>query len=232
MKHHVDIHMPVRKGGFLTGDVVRSLLNQDARLYIYVDAGDDLHFQGESEAILSLISSGDTHLGLIRKRLAACWKRNRLRLLGTSPYIYLADPDVLLPPEPLFGSMIDLLESDPEVGAVGLCYLPEYEGHVATGSMMIARDTLEQVGELRHLAKFCECDYIKDRLEAEGLRVCALRPGYITHLREEYAGGYPDYTPVSATPEIGGLIPNQILENAAARHGVRFKILFDSRHAE
>ena len=232
MKHHVDIHMPVRDGGFIAGDTVRRLLNQDACISLYVDAGDDLRFQGESEAILSLISSDDTHLGLIRQRLAACWKRNRLRHLGTSRYIYLADPDVLLPPEPLFGSMIDLLESDPEVGAVGLCYLPEYEGHVATGSMMIARHTLEQVGELRHLAEFCECDYIKDRLEAKGLRVCSLRPGYITHLREEYRGGYPDYAAVRTAPEIGGLISNKSLEKAAALHGVRFKIFFDSRHAE
>ena len=94
--------------------------------------------QGEEvdmEQLLALIATSTEHADKIRKSTKPAFKRNKLQTLGSSPYVYLADPDVLLPDRPFFGSMISAFERNPQLGAVGLCY--QDTDHVACGSMML-----------------------------------------------------------------------------------------------
>lgn len=226
MLPQIDIQMPVRRGGFVVSEVVERWLLQDADLSLYVDAGPDLVLEGTAEAAIELLSSDPEHAGLMRLRMLASAKRNRLFERGRSPYVYLADPDVLLPPQPIMGQMVEALDADSTVGAVGLLYIDEYDGHVGAGAMLLRRSSLATIGTLRHLAKFCECDYIKHRLEAVGQRVLAL-PSDVVHFRDDYAAGYADYPLQQIAVQPDGQVPVASLREFLSRQGAPFRLGFD-----
>ena len=184
METQVDIQMPIRKGGFVIGDVIHRLLLQDVAFTFYVDADEDFTFSPEQEQLLTLVATSNEHADRIRKSTKVAFKRNRLRTCGSSPYVYLADPDVLLPERPFFGSMIRAFERNPQLGAVGLCY--QESDHVACGSMMLRRTDFIQIGELRGTGRSCVCGNIQMKLQESNLRVIPLKTLRARHLKSQY----------------------------------------------
>lgn len=225
MDTQIDIQMPVRFGGFIIGDVLQRLLMQDASFTFYVDADEDLEFGPESERILALIATSPENAERIKKSTKAAFKRNRLRTRGNSPYVYLADPDVLLPDSPFFGSMIRAFERNQQLGAVGLCY--QENDHVACGSMMLRRRDFLQIGELRGTGRTCVCGNIQIKLEEFHLKVVPLRILRATHLKAQYREGYPAYEVVRYQASADGILPRSFLEEAIQKYGTRFKLFIE-----
>ena len=147
MDTRVDVQMPVRAGGFIPVNVIQSLLTQDADFTFYVDATDDFVFPKDHDEMLNLLGASPENEARIRTGIRTAFKRNKMRECGDSPYVYLADPDVLLPERPVLGSMVRGLERHPQLGAVGVRYLNSR--HIATGSMMLRRTDFERIGELK-----------------------------------------------------------------------------------
>jgi len=184
----VDIQMPVKKGGFIVGDVIQRLLMQDVELTFYINASNDFVFPPGNEEMLKLIATSAENEARIRKSILTAFKRNKMRRLGTSPYVYLADPDVLLPDEPVLDSMVRGLERQPRLGAVGVCY--QKGNHVSAGSMMLRRNDFLQIGELRGAGPSCICNYIANKLLEFGLYTVPLKTVRATHLKSEYDKEY------------------------------------------
>ncbi|MCH8292574.1 hypothetical protein IH992_15890, partial [Candidatus Poribacteria bacterium] len=142
METQVDIQMPLIKGGFVIGDVIQRLLMQDVDFSLYIDAGADFEFSEDHDRLLELITGPaedkGRNVGIVKKRIRITSKRNRLRLKGDSPYVYLADADLLLPQKPFFGGMIRALAENTKVGAIGLCCYSDRD-HVSCASMMLRR---------------------------------------------------------------------------------------------
>lgn len=226
METQVDIQMPIRKGGFVIGDVIHRLLLQDVAFTFHVDAGEDFEFSPDQEQLLVLVSTSDKNANRIRKSTKAAYKRNRLRTCGSSPYIYLADPDVLLPESPFFGSMIRAFERNPQLGAVGLCY---QEGdHVACGSMMLRRTDFIQIGELRGTGKACVCGNIRMKLQEANFQVIPLKTLRADHLKSQYGEGFPEYQTVQYEVASDGVLPRSFLEDTIRQYGTRFKLFIHS----
>ncbi len=226
METQVDIQMPIRKGDFVIGDVINRLLLQDVAFTFYVDAGEDFEFSPEQEQLLTLISTSDNNADRIRKSTRVAFKRNRLRTRGSSSYVYLADPDVLLPESPFFGSMIRAFERNPQLGAVGLCY--QESDHVACGSMMLRRADFIQIGELRGTGKACVCGNIRMKLHEANLQVVPLKTLRAQHLRSEYSEGYPDYHTVQYEASSDGVLPRDFLEDTIRQYGTCFRLFIHS----
>ena len=223
----VDVQMPVRKGGFISGDVIERLLGQDVGFTFYVEAGDDLQLSPDGESGLDLIARSSEHLKRMKKSTRIAFKRNKLRLRGESPYVYLADNDILLPERPIFGGMIEAFERRPELGAVGLCYQPN-NTHVACGSMMLRRRDLLQIGPFRDTATSCVCGYIGRQLEARGLHVVPVKRYKPTDLRRKYQDGYPDYEITRCCISPDGILSRTFLEDTVRRHGRCFRLFIDA----
>lgn len=226
METQVDIQMPIRKGGFVIGDVIHRLLLQDVAFTFYVDAGEDFEFSPQQEQLLALISTSDEHANRIRKSTKAAFKRNRLRTCGNSLYVYLADPDVLLPEKPFFGSMIRAFERNPQLGAVGLCY--QESDHVACGSMMLRRMDFIGLGELRGTSKSCVCGNMQMKLQESHLQVVPLKTLRAYHLKSQYSEGYPEYQTVSCEAPSDGILPRDFLEDTIRQYGTHFKLFISS----
>jgi len=222
METQVDIQMPVRKGGFIIGDVIQRLLLQDTAFEFYVDASQDLEFSPEQEQLLALISTSDEHANKVRRSTRAAFKRNKLRTRGESPYVYLADPDVLLPESPFFGSIIQAFERNSKLGAVGLCY--QDNDHVACGSMMLRRADFAEIGELRGTSRTCLCGNIQIKLHELGLQTIPLTKMRATHLKSQYGEGYPEYKEVQFESTPDGILPRSFLEDAIQQYGTSFKL--------
>ena len=175
MTRTVDVLMPLRHSRFIRGDVIAGLLRQDTELHWYVDARADLELSPEALDRLGDVSSGPfwhNHMHYMAKILA---KRNRLRHLGESEFVYLADADVILPEMPVLPGMLEAFARFPVLGATGVIYAvdwPHVRGHTATGSMLLRRQDLEFVGELRGAP--CECSFIRNRLLELGKRTIPL----------------------------------------------------------
>lgn len=225
METQVDIQMPIRKGGFVIGDVVQRFLLQDTGFTFYVDAGEDMEFTPEHEQLLCLVAMSNENADRIRKSTKAAFKRNRLRTRGSSPYVYLADPDVLLPEYPFFGSMIRAFERNPQLGSVGLCY--QESDHVACGSMMLRRADLIQIGEFRGTGRSCICGNVQMKLQAANLQVVPLKTLRAQHLKSQYQEGYPEYQTVRYEAPPDGVLHLDFLEDAISKYGTRFKLFFE-----
>ena len=226
METQVDIQMPITKGGFVIGDVLHKFLLQDTDFAFYVDAGEDFEFSPEKEELLTLISMSDKNANRIRKSTRAAFKRNRLRTRGSNPYIYLADPDVLLPERPFFGSMIRAFERNPQLGAVGLCY--QENDHVACGSMMLRRTDFIGIGELRGTGRSCVCGNIRMKLHESNFQVVPLKTLRARHLKSQYREGYPEYQTVQYEASSDGVLIRSFLEDTIRQYGTRFKLFIHS----
>lgn len=224
MESQIDIQMPLRKGGFVIGDVLDRFLMQDSPFAFYVDAGDDLEITSDHEQLLAIIAMSPKNADRIQKSTKVAFKRNRLRERGDSPYIYLADPDVLLPERPFFRSAIRAFERNSQLGAVGLCY--QESDHVACGSMMLRREDLLQIGELRGTGMSCVCGYIQMKLQESGLQVIPLKTIRALHLKSEYRQGYPAYASVRCRISSDGVLPRHFLEETIQKYGTQFKLFF------
>jgi hypothetical protein len=197
--------MPVRKDGFIVGEVIQRILIQDVDFTFYVDASEDFPFSGDDaekcvstelsetsveswrrahneaqtlvaqvadvneaqtlakksfsrgadiqQALLELIAASPRTTGRIQTTIRAAFKRNKMRRLGTSPYVYLADPDVLLPDAPVLGAMVRGLQKHPKLGAVGVCYHPN--NHVAAGAMLLRRKDWLRIGQIKGAGASC-----------------------------------------------------------------------------
>jgi hypothetical protein len=222
METQVDIQIPIRKGSFIIGDVLHGLMLQDADFTLYIDAGEDFEFSLEREQLLELIATSDENAERIKKSTRAAFKRNRLRNCGSSPYVYLADPDVLLPERPFFGGMIEAFERNPQLGAVGLCY--QDSDHVACGSMMLRRTDFIGIGELRGTGKSCICGYMQMKLYEANLQVVPLKTMRATHLKAQYKEGYPEYQAIQYKLSEDGILPRDFLEDTIRQYGNRFKL--------
>ena len=222
METQVDIQMPVRKGGFIIGDVIQRLLLQDAAFEFYVDASEDLEFSPEQEQLLALISTSDKHANKIRGSTKAAFKRNKLRTRGDSPYVYLADPDVLLPESPFFSSIIRAFERNPQLGTTGLCY--QNNDHLACGSMMLRRGDFAELGELRGTSRTCLCGNIQIKLHELDLQTIPLTKMRATHLKSQYGEGYPEYKEVQFESTPDGILPRSFLEDTIQQYGTSFKL--------
>ncbi len=226
METQVDIQMPIKKGAFVIGDVIDRLLLQDAAFTFLVDADDDFEFSPEREELLTLMSTSAEHANRIKKSTKAAFKRNRLRTCGSSPYVYLADPDVLLPEVPFFSSMIRAFERNPQLGAVGLCY---QEGdHVACGSMMLRRTDFIGIGELRGTSRSCVCGNIRTKLQESNFQVVPLKTLRAGHLKPQYREGYPEYQAVQYEVSPDGVLPRSFLEDTIGQYGTGFKLFIHS----
>jgi hypothetical protein len=180
----VDIQMPVKKGGFIVEDVIDRLLEQNVEWKLYVDASEDFGFDQEIVKLIAT-SVGEAE-ERVEKRLKIAHKRNKMRRLGVSSYVYLADPDVLLPYGPsMFREMIRAFERHPRLGATGVPY--QNSDHVGAGSMMLRRSDFLRIGELRGVASSCVCSYISQSLLKLGLYTVPLRTVRGIHLKSEYS---------------------------------------------
>ena len=226
MEAQVDIQMPIRKDAFVIGDVIHRFLLQDVEFAFHVDAGEDFQFSPEHEQLLKLISTSAKNAERIKKSTRAAFKRNRLRTRGDNPYVYLADPDVLLPEKPFFGSMIRAFERNPQLGAVGLCY--QKSDHVACGSMMLRRTDFTQIGELRGTGKACVCGNIQMRLQESHLQTVPLKTLRADHLKSQYSMGYPEYETIRYEVLSDGVLPRNFLEDTIQKYGTRFKLFIHS----
>ena len=225
METQVDIQMPIRKSSFVIGDVIHRFLLQDATFTFYVDAGEDLELSPEQEQLLWLIATSNENADRIRKSTKAAFKRNRLRTRGSSPYVYLADPDVLLPEYPFFGSMIRAFERNPQLGSVGLCY--QESDHVACGSMMLRRTNLIRIGEFRGTGKSCICGNVQMKLQEANLQVVPLKTLRAHHLKSQYQEEYPEYQTVRYEVPPDGVLHRDFLDDTIRQWGTRFKLFFE-----
>jgi hypothetical protein len=223
--------MPLKKGGFIVGNVIQGFLSQDVPFTFYVDATEELQFTSDQERLLEFIAGAPEDVNLSVDKIKQCAritvKRNRLRLCGDSPYVYLADADVMLPEQPVFQSMIQSFEKHPQLGAVGLSYAPESD-HLTAGSMMLRRGDYMQIGLLRE-STFCACRYIAKRLAKLGMRVVpvkekALRP---RHLRAEYQKGYLEYEEVRYQVSDDGILERSFLEETIQKYDTLFRLFID-----
>ena len=226
MGTQVDVQMPIRKGGFITGDVIQRLLMQNAEFTLYVDAGEDFEFSEAHERLLGLTATSHENAEWIKCVVRAAFKRNRLRTRGSGPYVYLADPDVLLPTTPLFGGMIRAFKENPQLGAIGARY--QDNDHLACGSMMLRRRDFMRIGPFRGAGISCECNYICKRLEALGMKVVLLKSVPARHLKSEYTQGYTEHTPLLHQLSADGVLQKAFLERMLQRHGPRFKLYCDT----
>jgi hypothetical protein len=223
----VDIQMPIRKGSFIVGDVIQRFLTQDVGFTFYVEAGDELAFSADDDVHLNLIAKSTQHAHRIKKTTMIAFKRNKLRTRGNSPYVYLADNDILLPEKPIFGSFIDAFERRTELGVVGLCYQKNSD-HVACGSMMLRREDFLRIGELRDTATSCVCGYIARKLKELELHVVPVKTYKPTDLRSTYEQGYSDYREVRYELPPDGVLERSFLEDTVRWYGTRFKLFIDN----
>lgn len=232
MDSQVDIQMPLKKGSFISGDVLQRFLRQDVPFTFYVDAGEDLALSADDERLLELITTSPEETSSLRRRAKVLFKRNRLRLLGRSPYIYLADADVLLPDTPVFGSITRVFEKYPQFGCVGVSYHDPDSGFcsVACGSMMLRRtDLIRRVGKIRGSSASCECRYIRQRLATHGLQALPLRDSVrAEHLDEEAEAGDSGYTDVRYQMATDGVVHRSFLEDTVAAYGTHFRLFIDT----
>jgi len=219
--------MPIRKGDFIVGDVIQRFLTQDALFTFYVDAGEDLEFSADEEPHLQFIAESPKHARRIKHSTRIAFKRNRLRRCGSSPYVYLADNDILLPKKPIFRSFIDAFERHLALGAVGLC-CHQNSNHVSCASMMLRRADFLAVGMLKDTATSCVCGYIGRKLEALGLRVIPVKAHKPVHLRTAYRQGYADYAVVKYETSPDSVLPLSFLEDTIRQYGTRFKLFIDN----
>ena len=230
MQSQIDIQMPIREGGFVVGDVLQSLIRQSVPSTFYIDTSSDLTLLPQAELLLELIATSPREAERIYRSSKAAYKRNKLRECGSNPYIYLADPDVLLPDAPLFKIAVEYLSAEKRVGAIGMCYHPQSD-HVACGSMILRRDDFLAVGGLRGTGKSCVCGYITSRLQERGLRTVPVKSIRATHLKQQYQGGYPEYDEVRYILAEDKILPIDAIKQMIAEHGTQFK-LFPSHGGE
>lgn len=223
MQSLVDIQMPARKNTFIVGDVFERYLMQDAAFTFHVDTTDDFIFSDAHEEMVKLMSTSPEGVYRIQTSIEAAFKRNKMRNCGDSPYIYLADPDVLLPERPVFKGMIDALERHPQLGAVGVCY--QENDHVGCGAMMLRRGDLERIGELKGGQK-CLCNFISRKLRDFGLFTVPFRTVRATHLKEGYRQGYSGYDVVRHQSS-DGVLEQGFLEDLIEQYGTHFKLFTD-----
>ncbi|MCZ6679073.1 MAG: hypothetical protein O7E52_17710 [Candidatus Poribacteria bacterium] len=222
MDTQVDIQMPIKAGSFIIGDVIQRLLAQDVPFTFYADAGEDLEISSDHEDLLALVATSARDVNRIKQAARVAFKRNRLRTRGDSPYVYLADTDVLLPESPFFRSMIRAFERNPQLGAAGLCY--QESDHVASGSMMLRRADFIDIGELRGAGKSCVCTYMQMKLQESSLAVVPLTKTRARHLKSQYSEGYPEYEAVQYQVSSDSVLPRRFLENTIEEYGTRFKL--------
>ena len=226
----VDIHMPVRCGGTIEGRVLKALLSQDVAWRFFVDADEDLDLSGEIGELLELIAFDDAEIERVKLRLRAGVKRNRLMASGNSAYIYLADPDVLIPSEPgLIASMLNRLTADAQLGAIGLGYFRNDESHIGAGSMLLRRVDFERLGVIRGAGVYCNCDFIKREFALQGMRSEIFPTTVAHHLRDEPVKA-DDHKLVPIQPAHTGEIDLDVLRELLATHGERLLISPQKRH--
>jgi hypothetical protein len=224
---HVDIQMPIRKGTSVAGSVLQRFSMQDLPCTLYTDATDDFLFTQACEEMVKLTARTPEDEYRIRLSLKAAFKRNKLRLRGDSPYVYLADPDVLLPQRPVFASMVDTLERHPQLGAAGVCY--QQNNHIGAGAMMLRRSDFERVGELRGGQK-CICNFISARLREFGLYTLGFRTVRATHLKTKCNKGGNKHK-VVRHKSADGVLDRKVLEELIEQHGTRFKLFVEMPNA-
>jgi hypothetical protein len=183
----VNIQMPIKYGSSVRGDVIGAFLNQTVDWEIYINLEDEKTFKIDEE-ILQVTSESQEDKKDIEARIQIARKRNMLVDKGESPYVYLADADVLLNDEAnseifndVFGELVMGLERHPRLGAVGLPYQAGY--HVGAGSMMLRRSDLLQIGDIRGAGSFCTCGYISHKLLHAGLYTVPLRTMRAKHVK-------------------------------------------------
>jgi len=178
--------------------------------------------------LLDLVSPSARALKRIKTTICAAFKRNRMRHLGTAEFVYLADPDVLLPEQPVLGAMVRGLQRHPQLGAVGVCY--QKSSHVAAGAMLLRRKDFLRVGEIRGAGASCICSYIQKKLTELGLHTVPLRTIRATHLKSDYNKVYAnEHSALSddAVVEMGdGLLDQHALETTVTTHAGRFRVVF------
>lgn len=246
----LDVLMPLKHGSYVRGDVIEGYLAQGVPFDWYVDAAPDLEIDAGARALLALVSVGPFwchHMTYMARILA---KRNRLRARGRSPVVYLADADVILPPTRVWPGMLAALEGRAALGAVGVIYAvdwPHARYHVGAGSMLLRRSDLEAIGPLRGAP--CECTYIRTRLGALGKHVVPLTAVHAHQwkrtildegaLRDESEGACPlcgaarnpadedAHAEVRVALGDDGRVPLEVVTEAVARHGSRFKLFVE-----
>jgi len=182
----VDIQMPIKKCGFIVGDVINVFLKQDVDWMLYINANDDLGFTDDEKNKIKLTAESAKEEETIMDRIRIASKRNELRELGGSPYIYLADADVLLPDKgTIFKSMFTALERYPQLGTLGMPYLDGY--HVGAGSMMLRRENFFQIGDIKGGGSYCTCGYISHKLLEFGFYTVPFKTARATHLKAKYS---------------------------------------------
>ena len=230
METQIDIQMPVRKGGFIIGEVIQRLLMQDASFTFYVDGGEDLEMTSDHERLIALIATSPENADRITKSTKVAFKRNRmtdqLRMHGRSHYVYLADPDVLIPERPFFSSTVRAFERNPQLGAVGLCY--QDSEHVACGSMMLRRKDFLEIGKLQGTGRTCVCGNIQIKLQESNLQVVPLKTLRAVHLKAQYREGYPEYKAVECKVSDEGILPRSFLEKTIEKYGTRFRLFIQN----
>lgn len=239
MKLEVDIHMPViNKDRFIVGHVLQRLLDQrcdGVETTFYVDASVDLTFptNEDFERILALTATSEGDAERIKVNLRVADKRNKMLSLGKSPYVYFADRDVLLPDnKTIFASMLRGLERHPRLGAVGVCY--QKRNHVATGSMMLRREDLERIGEIKWAGEACICNYIAKKLWELDKFVVPLRTIRATHLDREYRSEYLDskeYPEEIAAFKEPNVLSQSHIQNIIGQYGAHFRLFIPDEMA-
>ncbi|ACY14245.1 hypothetical protein [Haliangium ochraceum] len=169
----IDILIPLRRGGFIPGRVIEMFVRQEVPFTLHVEPGPDLEFSPRDEALLHLLAESPDELPRIKHTTRIAHKRNRMLARGSSPFVYLADADVVFEERRFFPSMLRAFARHAQLGMVGLCY--QETRHVACGSMMLRRRDFERIGAIRGTAGSCACMFLGHRIKGLGLRVIPLK---------------------------------------------------------
>jgi hypothetical protein len=145
------------------------------------------------------------------------------------------------------------MERHPRLGATGLIYAvdwPHARFHLGAGSMLLRREDLDRVGDLRGTP--CECSYLRLRLLGLGKEVVPLtrlhahqwkrtnldgaRPEYeqpeqACPLCGELRNPPARYTDVEIEVALGEPLPRAELERLVAQHGDGFRVFVRTRPA-
>jgi len=68
----VDIQMPLKKGGFIVGNMIQGFLSQDVPFTFYVDATEELQFTSDQERLLELIAGVPEDVNLSVDKIKQC----------------------------------------------------------------------------------------------------------------------------------------------------------------
>jgi hypothetical protein len=111
--------------------------------------------------------------------------RNQGKLLGTAPYLFFLDDDVVLS-ENAVGRLLAELQRRPVLAAIAADYLQESRigqraDHVAMGATLFRRSALDRFN-FRWEADRCECQCICDDLRRAGMQIAYSRRVRALHL--------------------------------------------------